>query len=160
MGRGVTSLPGLGVETKGGQITYCGWCSLRVRAAVAAVVLATFHAGRHSRQEGHLLRSLRACTAVELVPILGATTANQGVGSYAAQKLTRGKETLVRFFLTEPAGCGFDLLRDDEHSERKSHREQYREGDVVRADRRVSVVWDERCSDPVFDRLGRLQRRS
>ena len=49
---------------------------------------------------------LPACTADALVPQLGATTVNQGVGSYAdsGSLLVRGKDTLVRFFLvTKPA---------------------------------------------------------
>jgi hypothetical protein len=46
---------------------------------------------------------LPACTSPP-VPQLGAVTINQGVGSYA--RLARGKETLVRFFLTLPPQVG------------------------------------------------------
>jgi hypothetical protein len=44
---------------------------------------------------------LPLCTAAQLVPQLGATTVNQGVGSYSGPNsyLVRGKDTLVRFFL-------------------------------------------------------------
>jgi hypothetical protein len=50
--------------------------------------------------------TLPACTASQLVPELGTVTVNQGLGSYADQKLVRGKETLVRFFLKLPAAVG------------------------------------------------------
>jgi plastocyanin len=50
--------------------------------------------------------TLPACTASTLVPQLGAVTVNQGLGSYADQKLVRGKETLVRFFLKLPPSVG------------------------------------------------------
>ena len=73
--------------------------------AVAAVMLATFSASTQ-QAKGAPAPGLRSCTAAELVPILGATTVNQGVGSYASQKLTRGKETLVRFFLTYQSVVG------------------------------------------------------
>jgi hypothetical protein len=48
--------------------------------------------------------TLPACTTGQLVPQLGATTVNQGVGSYATTgNLVRGKDTLVRFFLVNSA---------------------------------------------------------
>jgi hypothetical protein len=51
--------------------------------------------------------ALPPCTASQLDgPQLGAVTINQGLGSYADQKLVRGKETLVRFFLKLPAAVG------------------------------------------------------
>jgi plastocyanin len=50
--------------------------------------------------------TLPACNASDLVPQLGDVTINQGVGSYANQKLVRGKETLVRFFLKLPGIVG------------------------------------------------------
>jgi hypothetical protein len=74
-------------------------------AAVAAFALATFD-GSTEEARGAPAPGLRACTAAELAPVLGATTLNQGVGSYATQKLTRGKETLVRFFLTYQSVVG------------------------------------------------------
>ncbi len=48
--------------------------------------------------------TLSACLPGTLVPQLGAVTTNQGVGSYV--RLARGKETLVRFFLTFPSAVG------------------------------------------------------
>jgi hypothetical protein len=44
---------------------------------------------------------LPLCNTSQLIPQLGATTVNQGVGSYSAPGayLVRGKDTLVRFFL-------------------------------------------------------------
>ena len=46
---------------------------------------------------------LSNCTAAELVPALREVTVNQGVGSYS--RLVRGKETLVKFFLSNPSTC-------------------------------------------------------
>ena len=48
-------------------------------------------------------RCLDNCTATQLVPELREVTVNQGVGSYA--RLVRGKETLVKFFLSNPTAC-------------------------------------------------------
>lgn len=42
-----------------------------------------------------------SCAAGQLVPTLRSWTVNQGLGSYA--KLTQGKETLVRLFITMPS---------------------------------------------------------
>ena len=50
--------------------------------------------------------TLPPCASGDLVPQLGAVTINQGLGSYADQKLVRGKETLVRFFLKLPGIVG------------------------------------------------------
>jgi hypothetical protein len=46
---------------------------------------------------------LSNCTSPELVPALREVTVNQGVGSYT--RLVRGKETLVKFFLSNPTTC-------------------------------------------------------
>jgi hypothetical protein len=46
---------------------------------------------------------LSNCTSPELVPALREVTVNQGVGSYARR--VRGKETLVKFFLSNPTTC-------------------------------------------------------
>src|SRR3954454_12744585 len=46
---------------------------------------------------------LSNCTAAQLVPALGDVTINQGLGNYAFR--VRGKETLVKFFLTNPTAC-------------------------------------------------------
>jgi len=52
--------------------------------------------------------TLPACSAAQLVPQVGASMVNQGVGSYAdpGNLLVRGKDTLVRFFLVTPTGVG------------------------------------------------------
>lgn len=52
--------------------------------------------------------ALPACTAAQLVPQVGATMVNQGVGSYASTgyRLVRAKETLVRFFLVNQSAVG------------------------------------------------------
>jgi hypothetical protein len=46
---------------------------------------------------------LSNCSASQLVPALGEVMVNQGVGNYA--RLVRGKETLVKFFLSNPTTC-------------------------------------------------------
>jgi hypothetical protein len=48
-------------------------------------------------------RGLSNCSASQLVPALGDVTVNQGVGNYTYR--VRGKETLVKFFLTNPTTC-------------------------------------------------------
>jgi hypothetical protein len=74
---------------------------IAVGTAFAAALLSLF-GGSTQQAQGASAAALPACSAGQLVPVLGATTVNQGIGSYAnaGQKLTRGKETLVRFFLT------------------------------------------------------------
>ena len=44
------------------------------------------------------------CTTSQLIPALGDVTINQGLGTTYAYKV-RGKETLVKFFLTKPTNC-------------------------------------------------------
>src|SRR5215211_3572370 len=68
--------------------------------AVAGMALVGGGVGPQSASAGPT--TLPACNASDLVPQLGDVTINQGVGSYANQKLVRGKETLVRFFLNLP----------------------------------------------------------
>lgn len=78
------------------------------RLFVAASVAAAVMAGIGS-PAAVTAPALRACTAAELVPQLGATTVNQGVGSYATTPgslLVRGKDTLVRFFLVNQSVVG------------------------------------------------------
>ena len=52
--------------------------------------------------------TLPACTAGQLVPAVTTSMVNQGVGSYAdpGNLLARGKDTVVRFFLSTPTGVG------------------------------------------------------
>ena len=52
--------------------------------------------------------TLPACSTTQLVPQVGASMVNQGVGSYAdpGGNLVRGKDTLVRLFLTNLSGVG------------------------------------------------------
>src|SRR3954447_23905206 len=54
--------------------------------------------------------TLPACSAAQLVPRVGASMVNQGVGSYAdpttGSLLARGKDTEIRFFLVTPTGVG------------------------------------------------------
>jgi hypothetical protein len=82
--------------------------SLWLVAAVAAVAAVAMLGGSLSPPTASAApTTLRACTASDgLVPDLGAVTINQGLGSYASEKLVRGKETLVRFFLKLPGVVG------------------------------------------------------
>lgn len=77
---------------------------LVVPAAVAAAFVLV--GGLGSSAGAAPAPSLPACTAAQLVPQVGATTVNQGVGSYATQKLARAKDTLVRFFLVYQPAVG------------------------------------------------------
>src|SRR4029453_6479778 len=76
-------------------------------AAVAAVVALSIVGGSVGVQSASAgPTTLPACNAGILVPQLGDVTVNQGIGSYVTQKLARGKETLVRFFLKLPNDVG------------------------------------------------------
>jgi hypothetical protein len=77
--------------------------SVGLAAAVAAVVAMAMVGGSVGTQRASAATTLPPCAASSLVPELGAVTINQGLGSYANEKLVRGKETLVRFFLRLPA---------------------------------------------------------
>jgi hypothetical protein len=80
---------------------------LWLAAAVAAVVALSIVGGSVGVQSASAgPTTLPACAAADLVPQLGDVTVNQGVGSYVTQKLARGKETLVRFFLKLPPAVG------------------------------------------------------
>jgi hypothetical protein len=79
------------------------WLAAAV-AAVAALAMGGGAVGPESAAAGPT--TLQACNAGILVPQLGDVTVNQGVGSYVTQKLVRGKETLVRFFLKLPPDVG------------------------------------------------------
>lgn len=76
-----------------------GWAATSV--VTALVVL---FGGLESSARAARAPSLPACSADQLVPQVGATTVNQGVGSYAT--LTRAKDTLVRFFLVYQPAVG------------------------------------------------------
>src|SRR4029453_15770379 len=76
-------------------------------AAVAAVVALSIVGGSVGVQSASAgPTTLPRWAAADLVPQLGDVTVNQGVGSYVTQKLARGKETLVRFFLKLPPAVG------------------------------------------------------
>lgn len=81
------------------MMRFPGWAAT---AAVTALVVLL--GGLGSSAGAAPAPSLPACSASQLVPQVGATTVNQGVGSYAT--LTRAKETLVRFFLVYQPGVG------------------------------------------------------
>jgi hypothetical protein len=73
-------------------------------AAVAGVALVGGAVGPQSASAAPT--TLNPCSASVLNPVLGDVTVNQGVGSYVNQKLVRGKETIVRFFLKLPSEVG------------------------------------------------------
>jgi hypothetical protein len=75
-------------------------------AVVAVAALATLGGSVSPETASAAPTTLPACSAGSLIPELGAVTINQGLGSYANQKLVRGKETLVRFFLKLPGIVG------------------------------------------------------
>ncbi len=69
-------------------------------AAIAvAALIGAFGGSIGAEQAAAGPTTLPACAAADLVPELGAVTINQGLGSYANERLARGKETLVRFYL-------------------------------------------------------------
>jgi hypothetical protein len=75
--------------------------SLRLRIGTA--VLSALAAALLAAASPEVARGLSNCTASQLVPALGDVTVNQGLGNYAYR--VRGKETLVKFFLTNPTTC-------------------------------------------------------
>jgi hypothetical protein len=75
--------------------------SLRLRIGTA--VLSLLAAALLAAASPEVSRGLSNCTASQLVPALGDVTVNQGLGNYAYR--VRGKETLVKFFLTNPTTC-------------------------------------------------------
>jgi hypothetical protein len=75
--------------------------SLRLRIGTA--VLSVLAAALLAAATPEVSRGLSNCTASQLVPALGDVTVNQGLGNYAYR--VRGKDTLVKFFLTNPTTC-------------------------------------------------------
>src|SRR6266516_66132 len=76
--------------------------SLRLGAGTAAV-LSVLAAVLLAAASPDVARGLSNCTASQLVPTLREVSVNQGVGNYA--RLVRGKDTLVKFFLSNPTTC-------------------------------------------------------
>ena len=74
-----------------------------MRSGLGALVVIALMGGMLAAARPQTASGLSNCTAPELVPALGGVTVNQGVGSYA--RLVRGKETLAKFFLTNPTAC-------------------------------------------------------
>ena len=73
-----------------------------LRLGVAAVVVVVLAAGLlAAATPGNTAPG--SCSASQLVPLAPEITVNQGLGNYAY--LVRGKETLVKFFLTNPTSC-------------------------------------------------------
>jgi TolB protein len=75
--------------------------SLRLRIGTAA--LSVLAAALLAAASPEVSRGLSNCTASQLAPALGDVTVNQGLGNYAYR--VRGKDTLVKFFLTNPTTC-------------------------------------------------------
>ena len=75
--------------------------SLRLRIGTA--VLSVLAAALLAAASPEVSRGLSNCTASQLVPAFGDVTVNQGLGNYAYR--VRGKDTLVKFFLTNPTTC-------------------------------------------------------
>src|SRR6266516_3457643 len=76
--------------------------SLRLGTGTAAV-LSVLAAVLLAAASPDVARGLSNCTASQLVPTLREVSVNQGVGNYA--RLVRGKDTLVKFFLSNPTTC-------------------------------------------------------
>jgi hypothetical protein len=74
-----------------------------VRSGLAALVVAVFVGALLAAAQPQAASGLSNCTSSQLVPELREVSVNQGVGSYA--RLVRGKETLVKFFLSNPTTC-------------------------------------------------------
>src|SRR5919204_2858836 len=72
---------------------------MRPKLVIASVLLGGLLVAAQPRTA----TGLSNCSASQLTPALGQVMVNQGVGSYA--RLVRGKETLVKFFLTNPTTC-------------------------------------------------------
>jgi hypothetical protein len=74
-----------------------------LRLPIATAVVGVLAAVVLAAANPDLARGLSNCSASQLVPALGDVTVNQGLGNYAYR--VRGKETLVKFFLTNPTTC-------------------------------------------------------
>jgi hypothetical protein len=72
---------------------------LRIGMAVFSVLAAVLLVAASPK----VARGLSNCTSTQLAPALGDVTVNQGLGNYTYR--VRGKETLVKFFLTNPTTC-------------------------------------------------------
>src|SRR6266513_3049299 len=87
------------------RFSFCGeregMNSLRLRIGTAA--LSVLAAALLAAASPEVSRGLSNCTASQLAPALGDVTVNQGLGNYAYR--VRGKDTLVKFFLTNPTTC-------------------------------------------------------
>ena len=74
-----------------------------MRCGLGALVVIVVLGGVLAAARPQTASGLSNCTSPELVPALREVTVNQGVGSYARR--VRGKETLVKFFLSNPTTC-------------------------------------------------------
>jgi hypothetical protein len=74
-----------------------------LRCGLGALVVMVLLGGMLAAARPQTASGLSNCTSSELVPALREVTVNQGVGSYARR--VRGKETLVKFFLSNPTTC-------------------------------------------------------
>jgi hypothetical protein len=74
-----------------------------LRLGTGTAVLSVLAAALLAAASPDVARGLSNCTASQLVPALGDVTVNQGLGNYTYR--VRGKETLVKFFLTNPTTC-------------------------------------------------------
>src|SRR5215208_5320097 len=74
-----------------------------LRLCTGTAVIGVLGAALLAAAAPQIASGLSNCTAAQLVPALGDVTVNQGLGNYAYR--VRGKETLVKFFLTNPVAC-------------------------------------------------------
>ena len=74
-----------------------------LRCGLGVLVVMVLLGGMLAAARPQTASGLSNCTASQLVPELREVTVNQGVGSYARH--VRGKETLVKFFLSRPTTC-------------------------------------------------------
>jgi hypothetical protein len=74
-----------------------------LRLGTGTAVLSVLAAVLLAAASPDVARGLSNCTASQLVPTLREVSVNQGVGNYA--RLVRGKDTLVKFFLSNPTTC-------------------------------------------------------
>jgi hypothetical protein len=74
-----------------------------MRFGLAALAISVLLGGLLAAAKPQTASGLSNCTASELVPALREVSVNQGVGSYARR--VRGKETLAKFFLSNPTTC-------------------------------------------------------
>src|SRR4051794_32193337 len=91
---------------EGGMVGRRGLLRLLLIGAVVAGIGAAI--GSRPAFTASTAATLPACSAAQLVPQVGASMVNQGVGSYAdtGNLLARGKDTVVRFFLVTNRDVG------------------------------------------------------